>query len=192
MSALTTPRGVRSVLRVRKRATVDSSRGLIRSVKAILRQRVKTERNSVMTTLKRRLGLTVGAMTLAVAAVLAPAAAAYAGTSYQISGALSKNGDNTFFETGRAHASGAIQVNLKSWSPCGNWIYMSLRNGKSASATKVTETIVIKKQNTAYTFKKKGSTSTTIPKGTYYITAATEAAGCAKYTEIEFRGSINV
>jgi hypothetical protein len=142
--------------------------------------------------LTRRSSLGFSAAALTLGLIVGPALSASAATGYAISGKVDKNGSNTYFQTKRAHSSGPIKIKLTSWSPCGNWIYVSLRNGASAASTKMTETLVITKTNTTYTFKKKGSSSTTLPSGNYYITGATYANGCSQYPQIAFNGTITI
>jgi hypothetical protein len=139
----------------------------------------------------KRTTLGVTAVLLAAGFVVGPAASASASTSYQLTGTVQKGG-NTYFSVGRNHSSGVIRVNLKSWTPCGNHVLMSLRKGVSETSTRVTGVLEIKKRNTVYTFKKYNSNSTTIPSGKYYITAASPSQGCPQYPDITFKGSINM
>jgi hypothetical protein len=142
--------------------------------------------------LTRRAGLGLAAAALSLGLVVLPAVSASAATGYSIAGSVPKNSVNVYFETGRSHGSGPITIKLSSWSPCGNHMYFPLRNGQSASSTKMTETLTVAKMNTTYTFKKKGSSSTTLPSGKYWITGATSANGCNQYSTIAFKGTITL
>ncbi|MDR6571888.1 hypothetical protein J2X60_000513 [Curtobacterium sp. 320] len=126
--------------------------------------------------------------------VIGPAASASAATTSTIEGSVPKNGGNAFFERGRSHSSGPIKVSMSSYNGCGSQLVMALRNGPSAGATRVTNVVQFKKLNTTYTFTKKGSTSTTIPSGTYYITAALvePGAGCPGQNQLPFSGKITI
>jgi hypothetical protein len=143
---------------------------------------------------EKRLMQFIVTATAAVGLIVGPAAAASAATTATIEGSVPKSGANAFFTVGRAHSSGPIKVSMTTIKTCGSQLLMSLRNGKSASATRVTDVVRFKHTNTTYTFKKKGSSSTTIPRGTYYITAAfaDPGAGCPGDNQLPFKGKLTI
>lgn len=139
-----------------------------------------------------RLGMVGSTLMLAAGLAIGPAATASA-TVYSLQGSVSKYGWNTYFTTARAHSSGPIRINISKFQGCGGSLYFSLRRGVSSSSPRVTNVVRIARLGTSYGFTKKGSTSTTLPKGTYYVTAASDpGAGCPGVTSLPFGGVLNI
>lgn len=138
----------------------------------------------------KKIVMGMGAVVAAGALAIAPAAAASAATQ-TISGAVDQYENNFYFTTAHRHASaGPISITITSSSGCGGQLYFSLRNGSSASAVKVTKTRTVSQLGVAYTFQQASNNSTTIPAGTYYITAAGVGEGCA--SGYKFSGSLSI
>lgn len=138
----------------------------------------------------KKVGLMLGTLAVTVTLALAPAVAASAATQ-SISGAVDQYSNNFYFMTAHKHSgSGPITITINSSSGCGGALYFSLRNGSSASATKVTKTRTVSQLGVAYTFQQVSNTSTSIPAGTYYITAAGTGTGCS--AGYKFSGSLSI
>lgn len=136
--------------------------------------------------------LVAASAVVATVLTLGPAGSASA-TAYSISGTtVDLRGANSYFEVRRSHnKAGTIRIKLDSLSPCGGALKLSLRNGKSSDATRITRILSINTTGDTYYFRAP-SKSTTIAPGVYYVTGAYDGGGFCGRTAAYFAGTISM